>query len=322
MDVGPSGFASDEENSDRGTPSSLPDIVHDESHFPVSLFGYRQSIDLRFNSNFREVLLCFSNLERYCDAPTESLYERSNKCSIDVSLEEAFHFPQRISGRIPTDGERIHQISLRNLKNMWCRLVAHYFEWIAGIPELKFFCDRDKIKLVTRQLCKVICLTVSYWTYEQNYDGVIFGSGIYFDPQQCPEGLIKNYVGSLSNVIHNGVVSTFRTIRLLRDEYILMKLVMLFEDSHDVPLSEDGRMLVDMALNKYRTALVEQSKYAHPELNHMESTSRMALLFGVMPYMELLSQLDDYHLSEITIHNSGNMMGRLTSEIHLNSILQ
>ncbi|KIH56536.1 hypothetical protein ANCDUO_13282 [Ancylostoma duodenale] len=169
---------SDEENE------RLPEITVEESHFPWSLFGHQFA--MAQDSSFEQLLKNIDNLEIYCDAPHESYYEATPSCSIDVSIEEAFHFPQKISTRLP-------------------------------------------IKLVTRQLCKIICLTISFWTYERAHDGIVFGSGICFNPKENQDEVIRNYVTSLANVIHTHLISTFQRIGVTREEYLLLKLVVLFE---------------------------------------------------------------------------------------------
>ncbi|KAK6751241.1 hypothetical protein RB195_002925 [Necator americanus] len=42
-----------------------------------------------------------TRLLRYCDAPNETFCPRPFRCSFDMSIEEALHFPQNICTRIP-----------------------------------------------------------------------------------------------------------------------------------------------------------------------------------------------------------------------------
>ncbi|RCN44793.1 Ligand-binding domain of nuclear hormone receptor, partial [Ancylostoma caninum] len=262
----------------------------------------------------------------YCDAPHESYYEATPSCSIDVSIEEAFHFPQKISTRLPTETSNSRQITLTNLKRMWCRLVSHYFEWVGGVPELRLMDVRERIKLVTRQLCKIICLTISFWTYQRGHDGLILGSGICFNPKENQDEVIRNYVNSLASVIHTHVISTFRRIGLTREEYLLLKLVVLFERELNIFITLDvyflpaDRLIMESALTKYRSALVSHVKCSHPDLDHEAVLQRILALLGALPYLEILSQLDNMHLADMILRNNGNMQGRLTNEIHLNSI--
>lgn len=39
----------------------------------------------------------------------------------------------------------VRQFTMADLKLMWCRLVSHYFEWLAGVPEVKQLNELDKV---------------------------------------------------------------------------------------------------------------------------------------------------------------------------------
>ncbi|KAK6039382.1 hypothetical protein COOONC_23112 [Cooperia oncophora] len=84
------------------------------------------------------------------------------------------------------------------------------------------------LKLVTSQLCKVICFTLSYWTYRQGHDGIVFGSGVCFTPTELHDEKLRDFLSSLSCVIQNAITSVFRKIAITREEYLLMKLISLF----------------------------------------------------------------------------------------------
>ncbi|ETN82596.1 Ligand-binding domain of nuclear hormone receptor [Necator americanus] len=299
----------------------LPQITIEEHHFHSSLFGHQFAVDTLQNSNFHQLLKNVDKLEIYCDAPHESFYESTSECSIDVSMEEAFHFPQKISSRLPTETTINQQISSENIKSMWCRMVSHYLEWVAGIPELRLMGVREKVKLITRQLCNIICLTASYWTYKRDHDGIMFASGIWFNPRENCDNIIRNYVTSLANVIHTHVISTFRRLKVAREEYLLLKLIVLFEPLH-VQFPAADSLIVETALAKYRSALVSLVKYSHPELDHEAVMDRILALFGVLPYIEvnnLVSEMDNMQLAHMILCNNGNMQGRLTNAIHVHS---
>ncbi|CAJ0601107.1 unnamed protein product [Cylicocyclus nassatus] len=303
----------------------LPEIIVEESHFPASLFGYQFALDIAQDANFQQLLRNLNSLEIYCDAPHESFYEPTSSCCIDVSIEEAFSSPQKISTRRPLETSNNRQITLRTLKRMWCRLVAHYFEWVAGVPELRLMDAQQRIKLVTRQLCKIICLVVSFWTYQRGDEGIFFGSGLSFYPKEEHDHVLSNYLTALANVIQSHVVTTFQQIGVTREEYLLLKLVALFEHALTIaalhvrfPLA-DG-LIVENALTKYRTAMVNHIKYSNPQLDHEAVMTRISTLFGVVPYLELLSELDNMHLTNLIMRNNGDMQGRLTNEIHVNSL--
>uniref|UniRef100_A0A7I4YLC5 NR LBD domain-containing protein n=1 Tax=Haemonchus contortus TaxID=6289 RepID=A0A7I4YLC5_HAECO len=309
-------FYDDDESDDDGS-EGLPDIIFEENRFPASLFGHHVAMS-SINGNIEDLLRNFNRLEIYCDAPEGSFYESTISCSVDVTLEEALHFPQRISTRLPTLTNASQQLTVRNLKAMWCRDVAHYFEWIAGVPELRLMDMQEKVKLVTRQLCKIICLTVAYWTYRQGHDGIVFGSGICFIPKEIQDESLKRFTESLANVIQSNIVSIFREIAITREEYLLLKLIILFDPPYlNFPPPE--RLVVGTALRKYQTALMNHIKVSHQSSDHNAISARISALFGAIPYVELAAQVDDIHWAMMTAHNEGNVRGQLTNEIHVKS---
>ncbi|KAK5974267.1 hypothetical protein GCK32_012767 [Trichostrongylus colubriformis] len=168
---------------------------------------------------------------------------------------------------------------------MWCRAVAHYFEWVAGIPELRLMDMQEKasfvVTLIVRQVCRITALMISYWTYRHGHNGIIFGSGICYNPSEAHDHTI---------------------IRFSAPHFYLRQL---------------GRIVVDRALKKYQTALVDHIKHSYPLLDHKAVTERISELLGTIPYLELTAQIADIHWLMMTIHNDGNMRGRLTNEIHV-----
>lgn len=93
------------------------------------------------------------------------------------------------------------QMTEETLSAMWFRLVAHYFEWLAGISELQYLSDQDKLRLAVCQLCKVVCFSVVYANYhfknDENDDLLFFGSGFYWDPARGNDPLWVLLVGIL-----------------------------------------------------------------------------------------------------------------------------
>ncbi|KAK5974268.1 Ligand-binding domain of nuclear hormone receptor, partial [Trichostrongylus colubriformis] len=183
---------------------------------------------------------------------------------------------------------------------MWCRDVAHYFEWATGVPELRLMDTQERVKLVVRQLCRIICLMISYWTYRQGHDGIIFGSGVCFIPTEVQD--------ETSNSAFSQAVVGFP---------LRARVQNIIETPH-IHFSPPNRLVLDSALKKYQAALVDHIKHSHPSLDHDKLTGRIAELFGTMQYIELAAQIDDNHWCMMTIQNDGNVRGRLTNEIHVN----
>ncbi|KAK5978913.1 Ligand-binding domain of nuclear hormone receptor [Trichostrongylus colubriformis] len=290
-------------------------VTFEQQRFPTSLFGHR----IAMNSDGLDVerlLTSFNNLELYCDAPDVSPYTSTSSCSVDVSLEEAFHFPQKISTRLPIEAPTHLRINSSNLKAMWCRVTAHFFEWVAGVPELRLLDVREKLKLVVRQYVKVTCLIVSYWTYRQGHSGMVMGCGINFVPTEYQDQSLKSIMSSTANILQNNVISIFQKAAITREEYLLIKLIVLFSTPH-LHFHQPDRFIIDTALKKYQAALVDHIKRSYPYLDHNEVTGRVSLLLETIPFLEVVAQHCAFHWSVMTINNDGNIRGQLTDEIYI-----
>ncbi|KAL6725746.1 hypothetical protein Aduo_007779 [Ancylostoma duodenale] len=293
----------------------LPEINVDERHFPSSLFGHQFAMDTTQDYNFQQLLRNFNSLELYCDAPHESFYASTPNCCIDVPIEEALQFPQKVSNRLPVEiGSMSRHLTLRNLKHSWCRHASHYFEWVSGVPELRMMDMRERIKLVARQTPKIGFLMMSYWTFQKR-------CGISVKPHENQDELyeiVGDPVTTITTFIHTHIISTFRRINLTRGEYLLLKAVALFE-ALDQYFPPADRFIVDTALNKYRSALVSCMRRSHPELEDGALLERVQALLGTLTYLEVVRESDNRHMADVVLRNGGGMRGRLAIEIHMHS---
>ncbi|VDP10858.1 unnamed protein product, partial [Heligmosomoides polygyrus] len=158
----------------------------------------------------------------YCDAPEESLYISTPNCSIDISLEEALHFPQKISSRLPTNSTR--QITVSNLKTMWCRQVAHYFEWVSGIPELRLMGMRERVSL-----SKLFLSAIPSFVFRSDPGYVRFTESGFTTATLPLDFRLFNYMNALTDVIQRNIVTVFREISITREEFLFMKLILMFD---------------------------------------------------------------------------------------------
>ncbi|KAL6725745.1 hypothetical protein Aduo_007778 [Ancylostoma duodenale] len=297
----------------------LPEINVDERRFPTSLFGHQFAMDTTQDYNFRQLLKTFDNLEMYCDAPYESFYASTPNCSIDVSIKDALQFPQKISNRLPIEvGSTSREPTPGNVEYSWCRRVSHYFEWVCGAPELRAMDLRERIKLVTCQMGKIITLMTSFCTFQKGYDGIVLGCGICIKPQGNQGELLGDFATNITTLFHAHIISTFREMNVTRGEYLLLKAVALFQALHEYFPPAD-RLIVETASNKYRSALVSCIKCSHPELEHGVLLERVQALFGTLTYLEVMREFIDRYMADVVLENKGGMRGRLTLELHVNS---
>ncbi|KAL6723270.1 hypothetical protein Aduo_018291 [Ancylostoma duodenale] len=307
-------------DEEEGEAEILPAITIDENHFPWSLFGYQFAMDTAQELSFQQLIRNLGNLEAYCDAPHENFYEPASSCSIDMSIEEAMHFPQKVSSRLPIKTNCTSQhLTAKNLKKTWCDHVSHYLDWVGGVTDLRMMDEKGKIKLITRQLPRIVFLMESFWTYQHDYDGLVLGCGIFFNPKRRHNEQVENMVAAVTDFIHTHVIPTFRRLGVTRAEYLLLKAIALFE-ALDVHFPPADRLIMEKALSKYRSALVSYIKRIHSRLDHEAVIERVQALLGTLTYLEVLVEFGNEIISDVIVGNNGNMHGRLTIEIHMNSV--
>ncbi|KAK5964621.1 hypothetical protein GCK32_008088 [Trichostrongylus colubriformis] len=165
----------------------------------------------------------------------------ANSCNVDnddnVESEklptivfEENRFPMSLFGhRIAMNSGLINtEQLLRSLSNLEMA-VARYFEWVAGIPELRLMDMQEKVTLIVRQMNKVILLMISYWTYRHAHNGIVFGTGICYNPSEVQDNTLETYLSPFASVIHNNIISVFRKVAMTREEYLLLKIISFFD---------------------------------------------------------------------------------------------
>ncbi|EYC31398.1 hypothetical protein Y032_0004g2131 [Ancylostoma ceylanicum] len=178
--------------------------------------------------------------------------------------------------------------------------------------------DAANVKVVSRQATKIILLMISYWTFQRNYDGLVLGCGICSKHEGNQDELIGGDLATLAALLHAHIISTFKKMNLSRGEYLLLKAVALFEalDEHFPPAI---CLIMETALNKYRSALVSYMKRSHPELEHEALLGRVQALLGTLTSLEVAKEFDNSRLIEAILRNNGDMRGRLTIGVHMDS---
>ncbi|EYC12258.1 hypothetical protein Y032_0048g1691 [Ancylostoma ceylanicum] len=119
---------------------------------------------------------------------------------------------------------------------------------------------------------------------------------------------------------------------MTRAEYLLLKAIALFEGDNvaaattailqalDVYFPPADRLIMENALSKYRSALVNHMRSTRPELDHEAVIERVQALLGTLTYLEALMEYGNEIMTDVILGNNGDMHGRLTIEIHMNSV--
>ncbi|EFP04856.1 hypothetical protein CRE_29920 [Caenorhabditis remanei] len=320
--------------------------------FPSNQFGYGLSnYSPYFLQDFTQVLNRYMQLEAYCDAVDDlsGPLPKSGKAPNEPDLFQALFFPKSIAPRTPMKPVASTQMTEQTLSAMWFRLVAHYFEWLAGISELQYLNDQDKLRLAVCQLCKVICFSVVYANYGSKKDGnqdlLFFGSGFYWDPARGNDQLMNDYCQEMKRII-NQVIRPVEKVSMTKEEFVLVKLILLFDCTNLMGMSYEGLEFTRSMCNKYRMTLLNYVTYGMEEISDSEGWSEdeikihtiermrnlLDLPIGVEVEIEIsryqlfiwynfqkLGKLDDDSLAEMVQSNYGGMRGTLQQQIHTES---
>ncbi|CCD73141.2 NR LBD domain-containing protein [Caenorhabditis elegans] len=307
----------------------------DRYRFPSNQFGYGLSnCSPYFLQDFTHVLNRYMQLEAYCDAVDDltGALPKTGLAPNEPDLFQALFFPRSIAPRTPMNPVASTQMTEETLSAMWFRLVAHYFEWLAGISELQYLSDQDKLRLAVCQLCKVVCFSVVYANYhfknDENDDLLFFGSGFYWDPARGNDPLMDDYCQEMKRIV-NQVVYPLRKVGMVKEEFVLVKLILLFDCTSLMGLSDEGLEFTRSMCNKYRTTLSQYVRCHIEELADTEgwsqneidrcSMDRIKNLLDLPIGVEKLGKLDDDSLAEMVESNYGGMRGTLQQQIHTES---
>ncbi|CAB3405988.1 unnamed protein product [Caenorhabditis bovis] len=316
------------ENGYRFVSDSLGFSLFDESDLqPIKQFGYVFHGSLKLESP-TEILRKLIPLEKYCYAIDSNISITCKENVYDVDLFEALFFPLKLSPRTAIHLNNMYPMSPKTIKSMWCRLVAYYFELIAGIPELRLLGEADKLKLIVSQLCNVICFHIVYMNSKDSKEFtenvcLQFGFGYYWSPNCTDDTLVNFYCENIWMAINSHVIPILKHIKITFEEYLLAKMVVLFKCSEISRISPEGLEYIRSVENKYRIMLAThiQSKYFEDESLSGEektekSTERLQAIMRIITGVDIIGELDDKSLTSMVEINHGAMRGTLQRQIH------
>ncbi|RCN44795.1 hypothetical protein ANCCAN_09235 [Ancylostoma caninum] len=73
---------------------------------------------------------------------------------------------------------------------------------------------------------------ISFWTFQQDYEGIILGCGLRIEPKGNQENELMSVLTTLATRAHTHIISIFRKMNITRGEYLFLKAIALFEDTY------------------------------------------------------------------------------------------
>ncbi|KAK6045548.1 hypothetical protein COOONC_16947 [Cooperia oncophora] len=124
-----------------------------------------------------------------CDNRNSS--QTSFEYSLDTTLSDVLGKPHLCCERTPigwNEGELVEQDNILDiLKQVYCRSITHFADFVAVCPELNLLEDKDRLSICSANYCGVVLLTMVYNAYLNGVEGVLFPHGFKYSLWQKRE---------------------------------------------------------------------------------------------------------------------------------------
>uniref|UniRef100_A0A7I4YI68 NR LBD domain-containing protein n=1 Tax=Haemonchus contortus TaxID=6289 RepID=A0A7I4YI68_HAECO len=261
----------------------------------------------------------FVNLERSCDNDTfaTSVAER-NFHSLDVSLRKAVQNPLLVSERTPVGWQPLEALDAleSTAKPSYCRLVLHYLEWLAAVEELATLDEKRRLKFTSMHVIPSILFTISFNTFKYKSGRLLLCKGFFFsEKKQQSNDEHRDVTELIVNELERSIVNRIRELDVCEEEYVLLKLVLLF--SHKESLGGESNEMMIRLRGKYVQILLQFVKQSQKDCSTERTINRMSSFFELLSSLNKISEMVELCLVHIVALDIAGMRGELTFDLHL-----
>ncbi|CAJ0928921.1 unnamed protein product, partial [Mesorhabditis belari] len=257
-------------------------------------------------------------LERYCDV-SDVPAGPSSYVNIDVPLGEALRNPLALCQRTPVGfsvKNEVTQTVFHNFPSLFCRFALHYIDWVAGLAELRQLDEKDKLSLITSQMCVSELVVLVYHSWISKSPGFVFPGGTHFvDSHRPAQNDIDEFCQLVSRYVHNDIFPDLESLQLTSDEFVILKTIVFFTST--CVLSDYGAMVVRKARAKYEQVLIQLIAEKNPHLTEIDRQLRVYRIIALNRHFVILAMKDNIFLSRLCTLNIGNMQGSLLFDFYL-----
>uniref|UniRef100_A0A7I4YPI5 Zinc finger and Nuclear hormone receptor domain containing protein n=1 Tax=Haemonchus contortus TaxID=6289 RepID=A0A7I4YPI5_HAECO len=274
--------------------------------------------DLKCASKAMDFARMLVVIERLCDNRDSS--RQPFEYSLDTSLSEVLERPHICCERTPIGWNEDQFIEQNNildiLKQVYCRSITHFADFVAVSPELNLLEEKDRLSVCSTNYCGVVLLMMVYNAYLNNCEGILFPHGFKYSlSQKRDDHEFNEFLQELVEYLHTNVATVFQEIQITAEEYALLKTIVIF--SGVINLTDVGSSIVIRARRKYSALLSEYVVATRPDLSPSEQMMRLTRLFGVIPYIMHASDRDNLYCARMVMMNIGNFAGSLSYDLHV-----
>ncbi|EYC36706.1 hypothetical protein Y032_0865g2759 [Ancylostoma ceylanicum] len=264
----------------------------------------------------------FVNLESTCDNDTyaSSVPDRFF-CNLDISLKQALQNPLLVSERTPLcwRGSKPLEDTRSALKPSYCRLVLHYLEWLSAIDDLMAFDELQRIRVTTTHMIPAILLTMTFNSFKHDSSRILLCNGFYYSANKCEREEYGLEVDLIVSELETKILSKFRELNVRDEEYVLLKLIVLFtgRQAEDEETSEAMRKIrrkyIHLLVHLVNNAL--QNHFVEKPFDRLH-----ALLQLISPLISISDVVELCLIHAVALDIAG-MRGELTFDFHLREYL-
>ncbi|CAJ0603487.1 unnamed protein product [Cylicocyclus nassatus] len=300
-------------------PCALTSNTYDLNQMPETIsIGAHFVRDLVRTSKAPDYAKTLVYIESLCDnneAPKSSF-----AYTLDASLADVLQKPHICCARTPIGWNEELFVEQDNvldiLKQVYCRTVTHFADFVASCPELQLLNSKDKLALCSTNYCGVVLLLMSYNTYLNNCEGILFPHGFKYSLSKKREDNEYNaYLHELVEYLYRNVILAFREVFVTVEEYAIIKALVLF--SGVMSLSDEGSEIVSKARRKYGALLSEYVMATRADLTTADQMARVSKLYSIIPHIMHASESDNTYCARMVMMNVGNMNGSLSYDLHV-----
>ncbi|KAH7718400.1 NHR-34 protein [Aphelenchoides avenae] len=252
---------------------------------------------------------------RLCDGMEDLGVAPVDNYNVNVPVSVAWRRPGFISARTPAKWKPTTASTSSNFMRQYLRNIAHYFDWVSYIPELKELSDSDKELMIVGRCVPCTFLLGCYHSAVDGVEGIAMTGGAYlpYDPSR-----LDSNINPMAGVVEAAMKELIKPIRenmLSETEYALLRVVCFCSP---VPkMSRDGSDVINKAKEKYLNALAELVHTSQPASSFSRIAQRISWLMMLLPAAERAARVDDAALAVMSLFNMAGLQGSLTWDLHV-----
>ncbi|KAI6194789.1 Nuclear receptor [Aphelenchoides besseyi] len=282
--------------------------------------GFKQILNNFQRSDYRSVQQFFVLTSRLCDSFVDNrenhLLAGSNyNFNLNASVEEAFLIePRSVSDRTPIDWTPRFFLTGDDFKKVWCRISVYYVDWLSHIPEINLLDDADKLNLIIGRCVQSVWCSIAYQTYLCEIKDCVPLTGGSFYPMDDEQStyqdpMLSNFLSEMCNWIWTEIVELAKQWQFTEAEWSMLRVLCMMTPAK-------GKEIVREAHNYYQSVLSDLVLSKVGAESFINYSQRLSTLQMILVALERTSQIEDDHLTLMTLGNHGSFQGSLTYEFY------